>query len=254
MQQLILLRHGQSAWNKDKRFTGWTDVPLTERGREQARDMGRLLRALPWRPDHCFVSCLQRARETLALVREALLAGEADDTLPVTVDWRLNERHYGDLQGRSPGEAIRRYGLLKVYRWQRTLAGRPPQLAADDPRHPCRDPLYKAIDPGLLPVGESIADCRERLLPFWQAQVLPRIMAGKRVLVVSHGNTLRGMIGLLERYTDRQIERLHVSTGQAYGYRFDGERVIADGPLNGPGQGFKPWRRWGKKRSGTCRS
>ncbi len=208
MRKIVLLRHGESTWNRENRFTGWTDVPLSEKGIEEAREAGRLLREGGFTFDLVFTSVLKRAVKTLWLVLE-----EMDLMwLPVTASWRLNERHYGALQGLNKSEAAAEMGEEQVKIWRRSFDVPPPALTADDRRHPRHDPRYAALHPGDLPATESLKDTIARFLPYAQEQIGPAVRAGKSVLIVAHGNTLRGLIKYAERISDTEIADLNIPT------------------------------------------
>jgi 2,3-bisphosphoglycerate-dependent phosphoglycerate mutase len=215
---LILLRHGESTWNKGRLFTGWGDPPLTEQGAAEARAAGlALARARLW-PDLVVTSVLCRAIDTVDAVTEAMRV-----TVPVLRDWRLNERHYGALEGCSHDQARRRYGDTVVDRWRRSWTGRPPPLPAEDPRSPVRDPRYAGLPAEQLPVGESLADALERQLRFLPRLELPSVVTtGQRVLLVGHGNSLRALVAHLERIPPSQVPHLLIPTGEPRVYGFHG--------------------------------
>lgn len=208
MYRIVLLRHGQSVWNRDKRFTGWTDVGLSPQGEAEARATAAALVAAGYTFDVCYTSMLKRATETARIVLEGMdLTG-----IPVHSSWRLNERHYGALQGLSFWGGVRRYGPLVVVRCHFQFSARPPQLEADDPRFPGRDPAYQKIEPNLLPRGESLEDTLERVRPYWEETMVPQIRAGRRVLVVSHRNTLRALLKHIEGVPDELALRIKART------------------------------------------
>jgi len=208
MKTLVLLRHGESTWNKENRFTGWTDVPLSEKGIEEAREAGRLLREGGYVFDVAFTSVLKRAIKTLWIVLE-----EMDLMwIPVMNSWRLNERHYGALQGLNKSESAAELGEEQVRLWRRSYDVPPPALKPDDPRHPGHDPKYARLHPRDLPATECLKDTIDRLLPYAQENIGPAIRAGKRLLIVAHGNTLRGMIKYSERIPDEEIADLNIPT------------------------------------------
>jgi 2,3-bisphosphoglycerate-dependent phosphoglycerate mutase len=208
MRKIVLLRHGESTWNRENRFTGWTDVPLSEKGIEEARAAGRLLREGGFAFDLAFTSVLKRAVKTLWLVLE-----EMDLMwIPVTASWRLNERHYGALQGLNKSEAAAEMGEDQVKIWRRSFDVPPPALTPDDPRHPRHDPRYAALHPGDLPATESLKDTIARFFPYAQEQIGPAVRSGKSVLLVAHGNTLRGLIKYAERISDPEIADLNLPT------------------------------------------
>jgi len=209
MRTLILLRHGQSTWNLENRFTGWTDVPLTEAGAEEARTAGRHILEAGYAPDLAFTSVLKRAIKTLWLALE-----EMDRMwVPVERSWRLNERHYGALQGAGKAEMVEKFGLEQVHLWRRSYDIPPPPLAAGDEGNPARDPRYASLAPEEIPLTESLKLTVERVLPCWHQRIAPEILGGKQVLVVSHGNSLRALVKYLDRVSDQDIVSLNIPTG-----------------------------------------
>lgn len=217
MHKLVLLRHGESTWNKENRFTGWTDVDLTDKGRQEAAHAGQLLREAGYAFDLLFTSVLKRA------IRTANIALDELDQLwlPVERSWRLNERHYGALQGLNKAETAAKHGEDQVKIWRRAYAIAPPPLAADDARHPSRDPRYKDLRPADLPLTESLKDTVARFLPYWQESIAPPIRAGKRVLIAAHGNSLRALVKYLDRVSDEEIVELNIPTGIPLVYELD---------------------------------
>jgi len=209
MHRIVLVRHGESVWNKENRFTGWTDVSLSEKGIQEAREAGRLLREGGYTFDIAYTSVLKRAIKTLWIVLE-----EMDLMwIPVVGSWRLNERHYGALQGLNKSEATVELGEEQVKLWRRSYDVPPPALKLDDPRHPCHDPRYSGLHPQDLPSTESLKDTLERFLPYAQENIGPAVRSGKRVLLVAHGNTLRGLVKYAERMSDQEIVDLNIPTG-----------------------------------------
>jgi 2,3-bisphosphoglycerate-dependent phosphoglycerate mutase len=230
MHRLVLIRHGQSTWNHENRFTGWTDVDLTEQGVAEARSGGRLLAADGFRFDLCYTSVLKRAIRTLWWVLD-----ELDQMwLPVERDWRLNERHYGALQGLNKSETAEKHGADQVLVWRRSYDTPPPRLDLDDPQHPSRDARYAGIDPDRLPRSESLKCTVERFLPLWHETIAPQIRAGKRVLIVAHGNSLRALVKYLDSVSDEEIVGLNIPTGIPLVYDLDeslkplGHRYLGD--------------------------
>jgi 2,3-bisphosphoglycerate-dependent phosphoglycerate mutase len=209
MHTLVLLRHGESTWNKENRFTGWTDVDLTEKGRAEALEAARLMKAEGFCFDVVFTSVLTRAIRTWWIVVDEL------DQLwvPVHRSWRLNERHYGALQGLNKAETAAAHGDAQVKIWRRSYDVPPPPLTGDDPRHPSRDPRYMGIPPGDLPLTESLKDTVARFLPYWDDTIAPAIRAGQRVLIVAHGNSLRALVKHLDGVSERHIVELNIPTG-----------------------------------------
>ncbi len=208
MKKVVLLRHGESVWNKENRFTGWTDVPLSEKGIEEAREAGRLLREGGFTFDIAYTSVLKRAIKTLWIVLEQM------DLMWISVvkNWRLNERHYGALQGLDKSEAATEMGEEQVKLWRRSFDVPPPALKPDDPRHPRYDLKYADFHPEDLPATECLKDTIARFLPYAQENIGPVIRSGKRVLLVAHGNTLRGLIKYAERISDKDIADLNIPT------------------------------------------
>jgi len=217
MHQLILLRHGESVWNKENLFTGWTDVDLSGRGIEESRQAGRSLREQGCLFDIAFTSVLKRAIRTLWTVLD-----EMDRMwVPVVNDWRLNERHYGALQGLNKAETAGKYGEEQVQLWRRSYLVRPPALEEGDPRHPRFDPRYSRLPPGSLPAAECLQDTVERVLPFWEGSIAPALKGGERPLIVAHGNSLRGLIKYLDRISDDDIVNQEIPTGKPLVYQLD---------------------------------
>lgn len=217
MKKLVLLRHGESIWNRENLFTGWTDVPLSEKGSEEALRAGRLLREKGFTFDIAFTSVLKRAIKTLWIVLE-----EMDLMwIPVMRTWRLNERHYGALQGLNKSQSAVEHGEEQVRLWRRSYNVPPPRLDPDDPRHPGHDPKYAMLHPGDLPATECLKDTVDRVLPYAQENIGPAMREGKRVLVVAHGNTLRGFIKYAERISDEDIADLNIPTAVPVVYELE---------------------------------
>ena len=217
MIDLVLLRHGESTWNRENRFTGWTDVDLTARGVEEARRAGRLLAQAGHSFDVAYTSLLKRAIRTLWLVLD-----EMDLMwIPVHRSWRLNERHYGALQGLDKAQTAAKFGDAQVLEWRRSYATPPPALEPDDERSPRRDPRYGALASDELPSTECLRDTVERFLPFWHERLVPELDAGKRVLIAAHGNSLRALVKHLDGTSDDEIVGLNIPTGVPLVYRLD---------------------------------
>ena len=231
MYKLVLLRHGESTWNKENRFTGWTDVDLSDRGREEAAEAGRLLKEGGYVFDQAYVSVLKRAIRTLWIALDQL------DRMwvPVEKSWRLNERHYGALQGLNKAETAARHGEDQVHIWRRSYDIPPPPLAADDERHPSRDPRYAGLAPGDLPLTESLKETVARFLPYWHGTIAPAITSGKRVLVAAHGNSLRAVVKMLDNVSEADITELNIPTGVPLVYDLDaGLKPVSSGYLGDP--------------------
>lgn len=228
---LVLLRHAQSLWNLENRFSGWADIGLSEQGIDEAHHAGAALRRHGFHFDVAFASRLARATQTLDIV----LAELGQRAVPVISDWRLNERHYGALQGLDKAETAARYGETQFQRWRRGWADRPPALAPDDPRHSRFDAAYADVPPVSLPVAESLSDTYRRVVPYWEQNIAPRIARGDNVLVVSHGNTLRALVKYLDGMDDRAVEQLEIPTGRPLVYRFSaGMRALRPRYLDVP--------------------
>ena len=219
MKTLVLLRHGQSIWNLENRFTGWTDVDLTEQGRREAADAARLLGEGGYDFDVAYTSVLKRAIRTLWIV----LDGMDRMWLPVVRDWRLNERHYGALQGLNKAETAARHGEEQVKVWRRSYDIPPPPLDESDERHPSRQPMYAGLSPRELPRTESLKDTVARFLPCWQEVIAPDIARGRRVLICAHGNSLRALVKYLDGISDAEIVELNIPTGIPLVYELDDE-------------------------------
>lgn len=217
MKKLVLIRHGESEWNKENRFTGWTDVELSQKGREEARQAGQLLKNQGYSFDKAYTSVLQRANHTLDGV--LLELGETD--IPVTRSWKLNERHYGALQGLNKAETAAKYGDEQVHEWRRSWDVRPPLLDSDDKRNPVLDPLYKGVPADQLPLGESLKDTVRRVVPFFESDIVPEIKAGKNVVIAAHGNSLRALVKFLDHISDEDIAGLDIPTGVPLVYELD---------------------------------
>jgi 2,3-bisphosphoglycerate-dependent phosphoglycerate mutase len=209
MAQLILIRHGQSAWNHENRFTGWIDVDLTAQGEAEARRAGGFLKEAGITFDVAYTSLLTRAIRTLWMALEEM------DCIwkPVVKTWRLNERHYGALQGLNKAETVDRFGKEQVFRWRRSFSERPPALAFADPRHPRFDARYAGLDPLDLPATESLENTLQRVLPCWQNEISPLLLQGKNVLVSAHSNSLRALVKYLDQIPDTQVPGLSIPTG-----------------------------------------
>jgi 2,3-bisphosphoglycerate-dependent phosphoglycerate mutase len=219
MHRVVVVRHGESTWNQENRFTGWTDVDLTEKGREEAREAGHLMQAAGFTFDIAFTSVLKRAIRTLWIALD-----EMDFMwLPVQKSWRLNERHYGALQGLNKAETAARHGEQQVKIWRRSYDIPPPVLTPDDPRHPARDPRYVELAPDTLPLTESLKDTVARVLPYWHEMIAPAIRSGSRVLVAAHGNSLRALVKFLDNISDADIVELNIPTGIPLVYELDDE-------------------------------
>lgn len=217
MHKLVLMRHGESQWNLENRFTGWTDVDLTETGREQARKAGELLKKEGYTFDLAYSSVLKRAIRTLWIALDAMDAMYT----PVGVNWRLNERHYGALQGLNKAETAAKYGDEQVLVWRRAYDIAPEPLALDDERHPRFDSRYAKIPADQLPATECLKDTVARVLPFWNESIAPAIRAGRKVLIAAHGNSLRALIKHLDNVSDDDIVNLNIPTGQPLVYELD---------------------------------
>ena len=217
MPTLVLLRHGESVWNKENRFTGWTDVDLSEAGRAEALNAGRLIKAEGLSFDIAYTSLLKRA------IRTCWIALDELDLLwiPVSRSWRLNERHYGALQGLNKAETAAKHGDDQVKIWRRSYDIPPPPLAPDDPRSAGRDPRYAGLSSTDLPLTESLKDTVARFLPYWEDTIAPSIRQGQRVLIAAHGNSLRALVKYLDKISDQDIIELNIPTGVPLVYELD---------------------------------
>jgi 2,3-bisphosphoglycerate-dependent phosphoglycerate mutase len=213
--QLVIVRHGESEWNKLNLFTGWRDVRLTEEGEREARNAGRVLKAEGFDFDLCFTSLQARAIKTLWLALE-----EMDRMwLPVENHWRLNERHYGKLQGDNKSEAVAKFGEAQVLEWRRSYAVAPPPVDLDSPDYPGNDRRYAGLTPAELPRGESLKDVLARVFPYWNARIVPELKAGKRIVIAAHGNSLRALLKHLEGLSEDEIVAVNIPTGVPRAYR-----------------------------------
>lgn len=214
---LVLIRHGHSEWNLNNRFTGWSDIALTETGLSEAAMAGKRLAAEGYGFDEAHISVLQRTRQTI----DTLLDAATHAPIPIHTTWRLNERHYGMLQGMNKSEIFAQWGEEESRRWWRGYTARPPALETDDPRHPRFDPRYQGIPLEHLPATESLEDCQRRTLPYWRQTLAPRIKSGQRLIVVSHGNTLRSLIMHLEQLDAAAIEKVEIPSAIPLLFHFD---------------------------------
>jgi len=217
MYTLVLLRHGQSTWNLENRFTGWTDVGLTPQGLDEAHSAGRLLKEGGFTFDLAYTSVLKRAIKTLWIVLEEMEL----EWIPVVNAWQLNERHYGNLQGLNKAEMTEQFGEAQVKIWRRSYDTPPPELKIDDPRHPRFDPRYNGLNPAQLPATESLKITLERVLPYWHNQIAPTILSGKRLLVAAHGNSMRAVVKYLDNISEADIPELNIPTGVPLVYELD---------------------------------
>ena len=214
---LVILRHGQSEWNQKNLFTGWHDVPLTEKGIAEASAAGQTMAEAGLRFDASHTSLQSRAVTTQNLALEAM----GQEWLPVQRSWRLNERHYGALQGLDKKETTERHGPDQVHTWRRGYDTPPPPVALDSPEHPINDPRYRHLPPAVLPASECLKDVVERVIPYWYDQIAPQLLAGENVLVTAHGNSLRGLLKHLEGVSDADIADINIPTGAPRQYNFD---------------------------------
>jgi 2,3-bisphosphoglycerate-dependent phosphoglycerate mutase len=217
MYRLVLLRHGESTWNKENRFTGWTDVDLSERGRDEAKDAGRLLRDGGYVFDQAYTSVLKRAIRTLWIALDQL----DQMWIPVEKSWRLNERHYGALQGLNKAETAAKHGEAQVKIWRRSYDIPPPPLDPNDPRHPSHDPRYAGLTGDELPLTESLKSTVDRFMPYWKDTIAPTIRSGKRVVIAAHGNSLRALVKYLDDIDEQTIVELNIPTGIPLVYELD---------------------------------
>jgi 2,3-bisphosphoglycerate-dependent phosphoglycerate mutase len=217
VHKLVLLRHGESAWNRENRFTGWTDVDLTDRGRDEARRAGLLMKEAGLEFDVAFTSVLKRAIRTLWIALDTM----DRMWIPVHNSWRLNERHYGALQGLDKAETAAKFGDEQVQLWRRSYDVPPPSLERDDPRHAGGDPRYAGLSAEELPLTECLKDTVARFLPFWNQVIAPQVRAGRRVIIAAHGNSLRALVKYLDNVSDSEIVGLNIPTGIPLVYELD---------------------------------
>ena len=220
MHNLILLRHGQSVWNLENRFTGWIDVPLSANGVNEARYAGKILRDSAYVFDHAFTSYLGRAQQTLEIVLQEM----NHRSIPKTLDWRLNERHYGALQGLDKEETASEHGMEQVLKWRRSFSTRPPELSDDDPTHPANDAAYANLIK--VPNGESLADTLVRVKECWEEYLVPAINNNRRLLVVAHGNSLRALMKLLENLSEDEILNRDIPTAMPLRYKLNNDLSV----------------------------
>ena len=222
--QLVLLRHGESEWNKENLFTGWRDVKLTEQGDREARDAGRTMKEDGFAFDVAYTSVLRRAIKTLWLALE-----EMDRMwIPVHNHWRLNERHYGALQGMDKKKAVAEFGEEQVHQWRRSYAVPPPPLDTSAPDYPRHDPRYAGLSDAELPRSESLKDVLARVMPYWEKAIVPELRAGRRVIIAAHGNSLRALLKHLENVSDEEIVDINIPTGIPRAYKLDSHFKAAD--------------------------
>ena len=217
MIKLVLVRHGQSMWNLENRFTGWTDVELSEQGIKEAKEAGKVLKEKGFNFDVAYTSVLKRANDTLKYILEEL----GEENIPVKKSWRLNERHYGALQGLNKQETREKYGEEQVLLWRRSTDVRPPELSKDDKRYPGNDPKYSDLKENELPTTENLIDTIKRVMEYWNSDIKKDLETGKRVIIAAHGNSLRGLIKYLDNMTDEEIIKLELQTGNPICYELD---------------------------------
>lgn len=217
MIKLVLVRHGQSMWNLENRFTGWTDVELSEQGIKEAKEAGKVLKEKGFNFDVAYTSVLKRANDTLKYILEEL----GEENIPVKKSWRLNERHYGALQGLNKDETKEKYGAEQVLLWRRSTDVRPPELSKDDKRYPGNDPKYSDLKENELPTTENLIDTIQRVMEYWNSDIKKDLEEGKRVIIAAHGNSLRGLIKYLDNMTDEEIIKLELQTGNPICYELD---------------------------------
>ncbi|MCA9394654.1 MAG: 2,3-diphosphoglycerate-dependent phosphoglycerate mutase [Candidatus Omnitrophica bacterium] len=215
--KIVLLRHGESVWNKENKFTGWTDVDLSEKGRQEAAQAGQTLLKDGYTFDVAYTSVLKRAIRTLWLT----LDGMDLMWIPVIRDWRLNERHYGDLQGLNKSETAQKFGEDQVLVWRRSFDTPPPELSKDDKRWPGHDPRYRNVPEAQLPLTESLKTTIDRVIPYWEQVIAPDVKAGKKVLIAAHGNSLRALVKFLDNVSEEKIVSLNIPTGSPLVYELD---------------------------------
>ena len=217
MIKLVLVRHGQSVWNLENKFTGWTDVELSQKGIQEAKEAGKALKEKGFEFDVAYSSVLKRANDTLSYILEEM--GETN--IPVKKNWRLNERHYGALQGLNKDETREKYGADQVLLWRRSTDVKPPELSEDDERYPGNDSKYKDLNKEQLPKTENLIDTIKRVMEYWNSDIKKDLLDGKRVIIAAHGNSLRGLIKYLDNLTDEEIIKCEIQTGNPICYELD---------------------------------
>ena len=216
MQKLVLVRHGQSIWNLENKFTGWTDVGLSDKGVKEAIDAGKTLKKLGYTFDVAYTSLLKRAQDTLNIILK-----ELDLNIEINKTYKLNERHYGALQGLNKDETRQKYGEEQVRLWRRSAEVRPPALTKDDPRYPGNDPIYKDIPESELPLTENLVDTIKRVVSYYESTIIPDLILGKKIIIVAHGNSLRGLVKYLDNLSDEEVMDLEIPTGVPLVYELD---------------------------------
>ena len=216
MQKLVLVRHGQSIWNLENKFTGWTDVGLSDKGVKEAIDAGKTLKKLGYTFDVAYTSLLKRAQDTLNIILK-----ELDLNIEINKTYKLNERHYGALQGLNKDETRKKYGEEQVRLWRRSAEVRPPALTKDDPRYPGNDPIYKDIPESELPLTENLVDTIKRVVSYYESTIIPDLILGKKIIIVAHGNSLRGLVKYLDNLSDEEVMDLEIPTGVPLVYELD---------------------------------
>lgn len=216
MQKLVLVRHGQSIWNLENKFTGWTDVGLSDKGVKEAIDAGKTLKKLGYTFDVAYTSLLKRAQDTLNIILK-----ELDLNIEINKTYKLNERHYGALQGLNKDETRKKYGEEQVRLWRRSAEVRPPALTKDDPRYPGNDPNYKDIPESELPLTENLVDTIKRVVDYYESVIVPDLKLGKKIIIVAHGNSLRGLVKYLDNLSDEEVMDLEIPTGVPLVYELD---------------------------------
>ena len=216
MQKLVIVRHGESIWNLENKFTGWTNVDLSDNGIKEAKNAGKTLKRLGYTFDIAYTSVLKRATYTLDLILK-----EMNLNIPIICSYKLNERHYGALQGLNKDETRQKYGDEQVRLWRRSAKVRPPSLTKDDPRYPGNDPMYKGLPESELPLTENLVDTIKRVVDYYESTIIPNLKCGKKIIIVAHGNSLRGLVKYLDNLSDEEVMNLEIPTGLPLVYELD---------------------------------
>ena len=219
--RIVLVRHGESVWNKENKFTGWTDVELSKKGVMEAKEAGKLLKKNGYVFDVAYTSVLKRANDTLYYILDEI----GQSGIPIKYSWKLNERHYGALQGLNKDETKEKYGEEQVHLWRRSAVVRPPMLSIDDPRYPGNDPKYKDLKEDELPKCENLMDTIKRVVEYWNSDIKKDLLDNKRIIIVAHGNSLRGLIKYLDNLSDDEVIKLEIATGKPICYELDDNLV-----------------------------